>query len=1447
MNSPLHVHYYYKNQRGFKQVLDAARSSTSSAGGGTGGMGSGSSGPRSWRDSYYGQLQEKHTNNAADVVNARDPMGRTVLHLICSSTDPGSLPYLQMLLAHPLINVNAQDVESHWTPLHRCLWYGNLHAAVMLAGRTDVNLRLKDRDGYTPFDLYNESVDGTTPTVSFGAGKELFVWGSNRNGSLGLGDDGERLHPEQVKLYHTSSETDSRTSSAKLDLITFEGIAMARLHTIAITSESTGNVRACGSGNYGRLGPGTLHHTQQRLVPLPHAADLSIVSVSLGQDHTLAVTSEGEVYSWGFNRFHQLGYAVEAYVKDGKVVGDESIQPTARRVLGMLKFEKVKGVAACKVASACWTEHDVFTWGTNRGQLGYSKTAQPIQVTPRKVTPITLPVLSVAMTDFALCILLSSKEVPWFRPSKALVGRSRTMERIACSEDTFTSVSSSGDVFTWIVGGDTVSGSSSGNSANGAVNYSNLVKPQRIWTSNKYFNNVKDVALGPDGTAILCTQSGHVYVRNREAKFTNTQPGTGASTHTALNKPFKFHRVPFLNRVVHVAASPVGAFAAMRMDATPPEIVPNGPSLEQELSQLLPFLHVSNPYLSKDQLDWGEVHDDDGDDARYRAAAVNDVAVLQEICKFISTSTLIPPDPAVPSKPYAYPALDQSRAGIAGSSPGADILATAMSVTIALHSSILSARSNVLRGVLATRSLIHSGVLKVCFMHRRDNQGDIYESRGCLAFSGCHPLSLLLLIQYIYSDDIAAVWDRQIGAATENSWRGLDPKVKPAEVLAEIRQLAEMLELRMLLKSLEGMYRVQPAPSLVTDMSRMFSAVQEPGSSTGLGGHDVVMELADCSVPCHSTVLRARSPFFSALFDDPTWTRDRWTDAGTIVVTMRHLEWKYMVYVFQYIYCGTENDIFDKMGSFNQVDDLLDYVFSVMAAANELLLDRVVLMCSRIAFRHVTITNACSLLRDATVLHATRLVEALQHYMVMNLELFVESGHLEELQPEVLKDLSAYTRTHQMKKYPVTRSNSLVTGALNRWAEWLAIQDVALLYYTRKSVIKPSPRLPPRDTSPANPRRVPSTVPLSVSPAQGSPLPSGPSSLVPENDAARVVARPPSASPATLWKGKGFARSLEISDLRAIMASEREKVPATPPPRVIGFDVPNSSPNPSDALRWTPKASYIQRQKSLQNLESVSAMISADKGSPWRVLPKATTSIAAIDAEAILERSLGSHRPSSSRHPPSGVAKYLDAYQLTALKLSPTLSSSLQLPISGLGPVITPVRSTSTGHVPVTKKKTERGEAWTRTPSVPPVREPRGTVTSLLDIPRQEQEYREPKKVKKTFREIQEEEEEQRVQQDFERWWSMEEARVREEKSMLGEAKAISISAGHALEARGGRGGRGRPRAKKRLSAGRVPTGPAVSSHQPDTFSDSLGHTPAVPIGRPSSSQQARGGRPRRK
>ena len=132
-----------------------------------------------------------------------------------------------------------------------------------------------------------------------------------------------------------------------------------------MTAEPKGNLRVCGFGSGGRLGPG--QHTQYNLVPMQQLPQ-TIVSVALGQDHTLALTSSGEVLSWGLNRFAQLGYVLETTQNGGKT--EEAIQATPRKIGGALSKKVVVGVAACKTASACWTGTEVYTWGTNHGQLG---------------------------------------------------------------------------------------------------------------------------------------------------------------------------------------------------------------------------------------------------------------------------------------------------------------------------------------------------------------------------------------------------------------------------------------------------------------------------------------------------------------------------------------------------------------------------------------------------------------------------------------------------------------------------------------------------------------------------------------------------------------------------------------------------------------------------------------------------------------------------------------------------------------------------------------------------------------------------------------------------------------------------------------------------------------------------------------------------------------------
>lgn len=111
----LHVHFALRNQQAFQRLLDAASDKgaaiSSSAG----------SGGKSWSRGGMAAMA------VAAEINGRDRLGRTVLHLACTSTD--TLEYVRLLLRHPAIDVNAQDLESRWTPLHRALYHGNVAAA----------------------------------------------------------------------------------------------------------------------------------------------------------------------------------------------------------------------------------------------------------------------------------------------------------------------------------------------------------------------------------------------------------------------------------------------------------------------------------------------------------------------------------------------------------------------------------------------------------------------------------------------------------------------------------------------------------------------------------------------------------------------------------------------------------------------------------------------------------------------------------------------------------------------------------------------------------------------------------------------------------------------------------------------------------------------------------------------------------------------------------------------------------------------------------------------------------------------------------------------------------------------------------------------------------------------------------------------------------------------
>jgi hypothetical protein len=167
VDSRLHNAFLLGSKKEFRRLLALPVA----GGGGNGGFGgsssgwqAGSSAPRSWSNNH--SLAQYHSQTVEKLdINARDSLGRTPLHLIVSSLDPVALDFLRLLVeSQPKsgLQVNAQDVESGWTALHRALYVGNLAAARLLLADENVDPKVKDWEDLTCWDLFNGTVEGVS-------------------------------------------------------------------------------------------------------------------------------------------------------------------------------------------------------------------------------------------------------------------------------------------------------------------------------------------------------------------------------------------------------------------------------------------------------------------------------------------------------------------------------------------------------------------------------------------------------------------------------------------------------------------------------------------------------------------------------------------------------------------------------------------------------------------------------------------------------------------------------------------------------------------------------------------------------------------------------------------------------------------------------------------------------------------------------------------------------------------------------------------------------------------------------------------------------------------------------------------------------------------------------------------------------------------------------------
>ncbi|KAF3439278.1 hypothetical protein FNV43_RR17554 [Rhamnella rubrinervis] len=189
---------------------------------------------------------------------------------------------------------------------------------------------------------------GAEHTAAITENGSLYGWGWGRYGNLGLGDRDDRLVPEKVSTVHVKNLDEKMVM-----------VACGWRHTISVSS--SGGLYTYGWSKYGQLGHGDF---EDHLVPhkLEALKDSFISQISGGWRHTMALTSDGKLYGWGWNKFGQVG------------VGDNVDHCSPVQVKFPHEQKVIQISCGWRHTLAVTERQNVFSWGRGtNGQLGHGE------------------------------------------------------------------------------------------------------------------------------------------------------------------------------------------------------------------------------------------------------------------------------------------------------------------------------------------------------------------------------------------------------------------------------------------------------------------------------------------------------------------------------------------------------------------------------------------------------------------------------------------------------------------------------------------------------------------------------------------------------------------------------------------------------------------------------------------------------------------------------------------------------------------------------------------------------------------------------------------------------------------------------------------------------------------------------------------------------------------
>ena len=131
---------------------------------------------------------------------------------------------------------------------------------------------------------------------------KIYVWGSNESGQLGLGNVNDKNLSHELILHKP-----------------IISISCGGFHTVALTgSEYLNKIYVWGCNHIGELGLGDFN---DRNIPCELNLQKNVIAISCGEDCTIALTDQNDIYMWG----RHLGYKKGINLPKKLIIGDSIV------------------------------------------------------------------------------------------------------------------------------------------------------------------------------------------------------------------------------------------------------------------------------------------------------------------------------------------------------------------------------------------------------------------------------------------------------------------------------------------------------------------------------------------------------------------------------------------------------------------------------------------------------------------------------------------------------------------------------------------------------------------------------------------------------------------------------------------------------------------------------------------------------------------------------------------------------------------------------------------------------------------------------------------------------------------------------------------------------------------------------------------------------------------